>query len=261
MEEQQGTPGNNQVCPATRRRHAMPRIDGETLRAWRRSRGWDVPETARQLRRAASDEQMPAHDSLIRQIRRWERPGTHELSERYELLYSRIGLPDAGSRSPVADAPVAALRLYPREQAGEPVRTRTFVGLTGISAIDALLPAPRAAQPPAGAEQLALMLTTQAPGVDREPPDLRVLTVRVRRARRQYQACQYAELLNMLPGLLADLGASCSALDGDARLRAHALSADAYHVTAGFLLKSGDLGLAHLATDRSMKPLSPARTR
>ena len=33
---------------------------------------------------------------------------------------------------------------------------------------------------------------------------------------------------------------------------AYVLSADAYHVAAGFLLKLGDYGLAHLATDRSM---------
>jgi len=39
---------------------AMPRIDGETLRAWRRSRGWDVPATARQLRHAALDGQVMA---------------------------------------------------------------------------------------------------------------------------------------------------------------------------------------------------------
>jgi len=97
------------------------------------------------------------------------------------------------------------------------------------------------------------MLTTQAPGADSELLDLRVLTVQVRRARRQYQACQCTELLSLLPRLLAQLGARCTALDGDALLSAHALSADAYHVTAGFLLKSGDLGLAHLATDRSMK--------
>jgi hypothetical protein len=33
----------------------MPGIDGAALREWRRSRGWDVPEVARQLRRAARE--------------------------------------------------------------------------------------------------------------------------------------------------------------------------------------------------------------
>jgi hypothetical protein len=229
----------------------MPRIDGETLRALRRSRGWDVPETARQLRRAAGDQHMPAHDSLIRQIRRWERPGTHELSERYEHLYRRIGLQHADAGQPVT---ATMRRPCPRGQEdGERVRRRTFVGLTGISAIDELLPAPRSAQPHADAGQLALILTTQTHSVGREPLDLRALTIQVTRARRQYQACQYTELLGLLPGLLAELGAACATLDSDARLGAHALSADAYHVAAGFLLKSGDLGLAHLATGRSMK--------
>ncbi len=50
--------------------------------------------------------------------------------------------------------------------------------------------------------------------------------------RQDYQGCRYAEL-----------PAAC---------RACALSADAYHVAAGFLLKTGDPGLAHVATDRSM---------
>jgi hypothetical protein len=234
----------------------MPRMDGETLRAWRRSRGWDVPETARQLRRAAGDEHMPAHDSLIRQIRRWERPGNHELSERYELLYRRIGLPGADTGRPVPPAaPFAAQRPYPHGQGeGEPVRRRAFVGLTGISAIDALLPAARSIRPDADAEQLALMLTTtQTAGAGPEPLDLRTLTFQVRRARRQYQACRYTELLSVLPGLLAQLNTACAAFSGDAWFSVHALSADAYHVTAGFLLKRGDLGLAHLATDRSMK--------
>jgi len=30
-------------------------VDGEVLRAWRRSRGWDAPEMARRLRRAATE--------------------------------------------------------------------------------------------------------------------------------------------------------------------------------------------------------------
>ena len=70
----------------------MPGSDGVTLRAWRRSRGWDVPELARQLRRAAGKAgvQVAAHDGLIRMIYAWER-GDHEVSERYELLYRALG--------------------------------------------------------------------------------------------------------------------------------------------------------------------------
>jgi hypothetical protein len=67
----------------------MPEISGETLRAWRRSRGWDVPEMARQLRKAASNDPMPAHDALVRMIYRWERLGLK--TERYELLYRKLG--------------------------------------------------------------------------------------------------------------------------------------------------------------------------
>lgn len=67
----------------------MPGIEGKTLREWRRARGWDVPQLARQLRRAAT-EPIAAHDGLVRMIRSWER-GAHALSERYELLYRSLG--------------------------------------------------------------------------------------------------------------------------------------------------------------------------
>jgi len=33
----------------------MTGMSGSDLREWRRSRGWDVPELARQLRRAATE--------------------------------------------------------------------------------------------------------------------------------------------------------------------------------------------------------------
>jgi hypothetical protein len=69
---------------------ALTGIDGRTLREWRRSRGRDVPKTARELRHVAS-EPVAASDALVRMIRGWER-GDHELSERYELLYRRLGL-------------------------------------------------------------------------------------------------------------------------------------------------------------------------
>jgi hypothetical protein len=70
----------------------MTEGSGDQLRDWRRSRGWDVPELARQLRRAA-EEPIAAHDGLLRMIRGWER-GDHRLSERYELLYRRLGRPN-----------------------------------------------------------------------------------------------------------------------------------------------------------------------
>lgn len=78
----------------------MPGIEGNTLREWRRARGWDVPQLARQLRRAAR-EPIAAHDGLVRMIRSWER-GAHALSERYELLYRALGLP-AAPEEPAGD--------------------------------------------------------------------------------------------------------------------------------------------------------------
>ena len=70
----------------------MPGFDGAMLRAWRRSRGWDVPELARQLRVAAGQAgvRVADHDGLIRMIYAWER-GDHQISERYELLYRALG--------------------------------------------------------------------------------------------------------------------------------------------------------------------------
>lgn len=83
----------------------MPGIHGGTLHAWRRSRGWDVPEVARRLRRAADKAgvQIAAHDGLIRMIYAWER-GDHEISERYELLLRTLGFtcgPAKGLPEPV----------------------------------------------------------------------------------------------------------------------------------------------------------------
>jgi tetratricopeptide (TPR) repeat protein len=211
-----------------------------------------VPEVARQLRYAArqSAVHVAAHAGLIRMIYAWER-GDHDLSERYELLYRKAGFPDsAGNDQPEPQPGSSAAG----GQEDDPVRRRTFVELTGISIVDALLPT-RAAQPPANTGPLALMLTAQMTGTAPEPAeasDLTTLSRSVSRARSQYQACRYSELVSRLPALLAGLDAACVILADDARLRAYALSADAYHVTAGFLLKAGDQGLAHLAADRSM---------
>ena len=219
--------------------------NGGELREWRRSRGWDVPELARRLRRAAG-EPIAAHDGLVRMIRAWER-GDHRPSERYELLYRGLGLPPGNENG--ADPRPAPTR---RQEGTEPVRRRTFVELTGISLAGAMLPGAAAASPATSIEPLGLMLT----GIVLEPPaapsGLTGMALSVARARKDYQACRYAELVSRLPRLLSQLDTACRCRTGDDRLRACALSADAYHVAAGFLLKTGDLGLAHVATDRSM---------
>ena len=83
----------------------MPTIDGETLRAWRRSRGWDVPEMARRMRACRHGQPVPVHDALVRMVWRWERLGLK--TERYELLYRALGFderrPAAWNRT-IADA-------------------------------------------------------------------------------------------------------------------------------------------------------------
>ena len=85
----------------------MPEIGGETLRAWRRSRGWDAPETARQLRKAAGNDPMPVHDALVRMIYRWERAwGSTQDTIKGVLLVrgARGGL--------AADTPLRAITSY-----------------------------------------------------------------------------------------------------------------------------------------------------
>ena len=215
------------------------------LREWRRSRGWDVPDLARRLRRAA-DEPIAAHEGLVRMIRAWER-GDHRPSERYELLYRRLGLPSGNENG--AEPRPAPTR---RQEGTEPVRRRTFVELTGVYLAGAMLPGAAAASPTTSIEPLVLMLTGTAPEPPAAPLDLTDLALSVARARKDYQACRYAELVSRLPRLLSQLDTACHRLTGNDRLRACALSADAYHVAAGFLLKTGDQGLAHVATDRSM---------
>lgn len=83
--------------------------------------------------------------------------------------------------------------------------------------------------------------------------DVGTLATAVNAARTAYQDCRYDQLTEDLTTLIAAMNASCAALAGDPRDRAHALSADAHHVAAGLMLKRGDLGLATLAADRSMR--------
>ena len=140
------------------------------------------------------------------------------------------------------------------EEDDDPVRRRTFVGLTGASVLSAMFADPSPDRPSVDAEPLAPVLAAHtAPAPLDALPDIAELAETVSNTRRQYQACRYSELIKDLPGLLGRLRAACLALDGEARNRAYALSADAHHVAAGVLLKLDDQGLAYLAADRSMR--------
>jgi hypothetical protein len=141
-----------------------------------------------------------------------------------------------------------------RQEEDDPVRRRTFVGLTGASMLSAMFADPKPVKRSVDAEPLAPVLAAHtAPAQLDALPDVAELTAAVNNARRQYQACRYSELIKYLPGLLDRLHAACLTLEGGARLRAYALSADAHHVAAGLLLKLDDQGLAYLAADRSMR--------
>jgi transcriptional regulator with XRE-family HTH domain len=133
---------------------------------------------------------------------------------------------------------------------------RTFVRLAGASFLSAILDAP-SDKPALDAAPLAGVLAAHSDDIGSEqsgaPPDVSALAANVHDVRRRYQACHYSELAEELPRLLACLHAACRSLAGDARRYALTLSADAYHVAAGLLLKIGDQGLVHLAADRSMQ--------
>ncbi len=139
----------------------MTRIDGGTLREWRRSRGWDVPEMAQRLRRAAREAGVPvaALRGLVRMIYAWER-GDHAISERYQLLYAKAldlaperlpGVPaDPPDVPDLAGSPVSPLILgisdasaeasYPEPsggQDGNDVRRRELLGVLSGAVVGA----------------------------------------------------------------------------------------------------------------------------
>jgi hypothetical protein len=138
-----------------------------------------------------------------------------------------------------------------------PVRRRTFVGLTGASLASAILADTASGGWADAIESFATVLVSRAPAGSAsalgDPPDVPSLAAAVARAKRDYQACRYTTAAKSLPALISRSQAACATLDGQARLQAFTLSAEAHHVAASVLLKAGDPGLGWLAADRSMQ--------
>ena len=181
----------------------------------------------------------------------------------FQRIADGLGLPDPARtslglapRHPPA-SPASGLFTLDKgdRQEDDPVRRRTFVGLTGATMVSAILDGIPQPSPPADTEALASVLTGQAADTaEPEPvPGIKALATAAGHARRQYQQCLYSGLIPRLPVLLGRLDTACQLLDGDDQLRAFALSADVHHVAAGLLLKLDDRGLAAVAADRSMR--------
>lgn len=109
-------------------------MDGAVLRQWRRSRGWDAPEMARRLRRAA-DGDAPGPDSLKRQVWRWEREGLR--NERYELLYATaLGVSPAELAAGPGGPAVSSLSpAVGGEDGDDPVLRREFGAAAAMGAM------------------------------------------------------------------------------------------------------------------------------
>ena len=145
-----------------------------------------------------------------------------EKLEVFDRIADGLGLPDPARISlglaprrpgspralPTAPQVPSASSLFTLDegdrQEDDPVRRRTFVGLTGATMVSAILDGIPRPRPPAGAEALAPVLTghTVDPAALEAPPDIRTLTTAADDARRQYQACRYSDLVPRLSGLL-----------------------------------------------------------
>jgi transcriptional regulator with XRE-family HTH domain len=144
------------------------------------------------------------------------------------------------------------------EEAGDPLRRRTFHRLAAAGLFSAVLAdLPDSGAPLEGVEAFAAALAgyPDVPGrlSDSTRFNVAALAASVASAKRSYQACHYSTVIETLPGLLSDLRAAGETIEGDARLQVQALSAEAHHVAASILLKLDDEGLAWLAADRSMQ--------
>ncbi len=109
------------------------------LRALRQGRGWDIPDMARELRRAAGTASLPAHASLVRMIRRWEASET-EMSERYQLLFRKALADQAPAHSPVTGIADNSIGPEVTDGGEHDVHRRAFLAASAALAGAAAMP-------------------------------------------------------------------------------------------------------------------------
>jgi hypothetical protein len=201
-------------------RCAVPKVGGGWLREQRQARRWDVPEMARRLADAAQDGRgdLPDHECLVRYIRRWE--SGSGVSERYRLLYARaFGLPGDLDTSGENALVSGAQRPYAPE----------VVAAIG-RALHAGVPDPA------------------------EIRDFKAVQRQVVQAWRLRQSAQYAELGELLAGLLHETTAHLGSTESGADVLTALSAAVHTHNTVSSLLKRLEaFEMAAIAADRAFR--------
>ncbi|MFE7839469.1 helix-turn-helix domain-containing protein [Streptomyces sp. NPDC057474] len=134
------------------------------------------------------------------------------------------------------------------EPGAEDMHRRTFLAAS-VAALAA--PPPSSSSTAAHHDLIQVLMPGTSPAATGQALDIEELRNRVRAVRRMFYVCDYAELEQTLPGLIADLrqaaggGSSCSA-------EASGLLATAYQTSVSLLLKRADQGNAWLAAGRAM---------
>ena len=120
------------------------------------------------------------------------------------------------------------------------MQRRELVTLTGASLFGAVLAAGTPAAPSASIEALAALLTGCAPGTAAPAPhslDLRGAQRGGRQGQVRLPGVPGTDVIGDMHWVLPRVQTACTALDGDARLRACTWPAETHHVAASVLLK------------------------
>jgi hypothetical protein len=147
------------------------------------------------------------------------------------------------------------------------LRNAATLGAAVLAPLDWLSqPAPKPTGEPAGiaAVRDALMRydSLESPShVQGLPASLPVLRRRLDRAWAAFQSSRYSMLGSQLPRLLTATQHAVKELDGDGRLQACGLLAEAYQLAAAMLLKLGDSNSAWVAADRGVLAAEQAEDR
>ena len=199
------------------------------MRTWRQNAELSRSEMAKSLNLTASGIKYRLACDEER-VRRWEAGEVCWPREPY-----RMALGELTNRTP------EELGFVPTKRGGRPdTRAAPTAVIFGME-ID--LPSDQAS----GINKIATALVAYSPETV-GPTDLDLLAAMVARTKHGYQGSQYTQVIADLPALLMGVQIACATLDGDARLRALALSTAAHHLTASIMLKQEIGGLAWAAS-------------